>query len=213
MSVFLVYAPDPESPYHNPRTRAREISANEKRVFRLAYDLEQHGFNVVTDLHLGSKMPANWLEWYTARIELCNYVLLIGSPAFCELFSREQPRGQIVDKRAQRLLSYRNAVYAEIEAEVSRNTGAGKFVPVLVDPRWAFEDSIPSLMRAATVYHLLEDDHRRFNYDDASHDFEKLVCRMAGINRAEIDRPPLTGVHRLPQPYQGGTLNSMTLHT
>ena len=207
-----MYAPDPESPYHDPRTRVQEIGANEKRIFRLAYDLEQHGFNVVTDLHLGSKMPTNWLEWYTSRIELCNYVLLVGSPAFCELFSREKPRGQIADERAQRLRSYRNAVYAEIEAEVSRNPGASRFVPVLLDRCWTFEDSVPSLMRAATVYHLQEDDHRRFNYDDGSRDFEKLVCRMAGINRAEIDRPPLVGVHRLPQPYQGGRVNSTALH-
>ena len=204
VSVFIVYAPDPEFPYLDPRTRSQEIGANEKRIFRLAYDLEQHGFNVVTDLHLGSEMPTNWLKWYTSRIELCNYILLVGSPAFCELFSKEKPRGQIIDERAQRLLSYRNAVYAEIAAEVSRNPCASKFVPVLLDPRWTFEDSVPSLMRAASVYYLLEDDHRRFNYDENSRDFEKLVCRMAGINRAEIERPLLVGVHRLPPPFQGG---------
>lgn len=204
VSVFIVYAPDPESPYYDPCTREHEISANRVRIFRLVYDLEYHGFNVVTDIHLGDKMPTNWLEWYTSRIELCNYILLVGSPAFCELFSREKPQRQILDRKAELLLSYRNAVYAEIATEVSRNPGASKFIPVLLDPRWTFEDAVPSLVRAATVYHLLEEDHRRFTYDNGSRDFEKLVCRMAGINRAEIDRSQPIGVRQLPPPYQQG---------
>lgn len=209
VSVFIVYAPDPESPYHNPRTREREINMNEKQICQLVYDLECHGFHAVTDLHLGDKMPPNWLEWYTSRIELCNYVLLIGSPAFYELFSREKPRGQILDRRAQLLLNYRNAVYSEIAREVSSNPGASKFIPVLLDPRWQAEDSIPSLIRAASVYHLLESEHRQFTYDNRSRDFEKLVCRMAGINRADIDKPQQIGVQRLPPPYTGGNANSM----
>ena len=206
VSVFIVYAPDPESPYLDPHTRVQEINVNEKRIFQLVYDLGRHGFHVVTDLHLGDKMPQNWLEWYTSRIELCNYILLVGSPAFCELFSREKPQGQILDRRAQLLLSYRNTVYSEITRELSSNPGASKFIPVLVDPRWPQEVSIPSLFGAATVYHLLESEQRHFTYDNKSRDFEKLVCRMAGINRAEIDKPQVIGVQRLPPPFHGGKL-------
>lgn len=210
VSVFVVYAPDPESPYLNPHTRVREINANEKRIFQLVYDLGRHGFHVITDLHLGDQIPQNQLEWYTSRIELCNYILLVGSPAFRELFSREKPQGQILDRRAQLLLSYRNAVYSEITRELLRNPGASKFIPVLIDPRWHSEDSIPSLFGAATVYHLLENEQRTFTYDNRDRDFEKLVCRMAGINRAEIDMPQVIGVRRLPQPYQGGTCTCKT---
>ena len=205
VSIFIVYAPDPESPYHDPHTRVREINMNEKRIFQLVYDLGRHGFHVITDLHLGDEMPQNWLEWYTSRIELCDYILLVGSPAFHELFSREKPQRQIVDRRAQLLLSYRNTVYSEITREMLSNPGASKFIPILVDPRWHLEDSIPSLFGAATVYQLLESEQRQFTYDNRSRDFEKLVCRMAGINRAEIDKPQVIGVQRLPPPFQGGT--------
>ena len=204
VSVFIVYAPDPESPYHDPHTREQEMAMNEKRVFRLVYDLECLGFHAITDLHLGDDMPSNWLKWYTSRVELCNYVLLVGSPAFCELFSQQKPRGQILDRRARLLLSYRNAVYAEIAQEVSTNPGASKFVPILLDPRWPSEVAVPSLVRAATVYHLLEDEHRQFTYDNGVRDFEKLVCRMAGINRLEINKPQVIGVQPLPPPYQRG---------
>ena len=204
VSVFVVYAPDPESPYHNPQTRGQEIEANERRIFQLVYDLERHGFHVVTDLHLGDNTPPNWLEWYTARVELCDYVLLVGSPAFCELFAREKPRAEILDRRAKLLLSYKNAVYAEIVKEVSTRPGTSKFVPVLLDPRWPAEDAVPSLLRAATVYLLQEDGQRQFVYDDRYRDFERLVCRMAGINRAEIDKTPVVGVRKLPPPYHGG---------
>jgi hypothetical protein len=205
VSVFIVYAPDPESPYLNPHTRVREINANEKQIFQLVYDLGRHGFHAITDLHLGDKMPHNWLEWYTSRIELCHYILLVGSPAFRELFSREKPQGQILDRRAQLLLSYRNTVYSEISKELSSNPSASKFIPILLDPRWHSEDSIPSLFGAATVYHLLEKEQRLFMYDNWSRDFEKLVCRMAGINRAEIDQPRVVGVQRLLPPFYGGT--------
>lgn len=210
VSVFIVYAPDPESPYLNPHTRVREINANEKQIFQLVYDLGRHGFHVVTDLHLGDKMPQNMLEWYTSRIELCNYILLVGSPAFCELFSREKPQCQILDRRAQLLLSYRNTVYSEITKELLSNPGASKFIPILIDPRWHSEASIPSLFGAATVYHLLENERRLFMYDNRSRDFEKLVCRMAGINRAEIDKPQVIGVQRLPPPFHGGTFKTKT---
>ena len=206
VSVFVVYAPDPESPYYDPRTREQEIGVNERRIFQLVYDLECLGFHVITDLHLGDNTPANWLEWYTARVELCDYVLLVGSPAFCELFSREKPRGEILDRRAKLLLSYKNAVYAEIIKEVSTKPGASKFVPILLDPRWPIENAIPFLFGAATVYQLLEGEHRRFVYDNRYRDFEKLVCRLSGINRAEFDKVTVMGVQRLPPPHQGGRI-------
>ena len=199
VSVFIVYAPDPESPYFDPRKREAQISQNERLVFRLAYDLECHGFHVVTDLHLGDKQPHSWLRWYTSRISLCDFVILVCSPAFNKLFSHAQcPDYQIIDRRAKLLLSYRNAVDSEIMSEVQSKQNGGKFVPIMLHPYWSVEECVPALFRAGAIYDVFEEQQpRRFTYDNQIRGFERLVCRMAGINRMELDKPPVVGVHQL----------------
>lgn len=204
VSVFICYAPDPESPYLNPQRRRAEICRNERLITFLTVDLERHGFHVVSDLHLGDTEPRNWLRWYISRIHLCNFIVLVCSPAFKELFSQETLRRDVVDQRALMFRAYSHAIYDEITQDLQGNN-TSKFIPVILDRAWEARDNVPSLFRSGFVYNLSgASEPRRFVYDNKNGEFERLVCRMAGINRVELDKPKDRMLHMLPKPGERG---------
>ena len=184
--VFLCYLPDPASPYGAPDlTRVRN---NLSLVSLLQYDLTRHGFAVISDLSLGDQEPMNLLQWYIQQIELCDHVVLVCSPALKELFSTCQPREPIADQKAARFQVYSSAIYSECER--CMRSGVGKFVPVVLEPEWwNFDRSVPLLFRGSHVYELYGMRARLFDYDDMAGHFERMVCRMVGINRRELDAP------------------------
>ena len=187
--VFICYLPDPASPYDRPDPT--RVETNLKRISLLHYDLHLHGFVVTSDLSLEDQQPLNTLEWYVRHIELCDHVILVCSPAFKELFTSSRPQRPVVDPKAQRFLCYSSAIYAECERNVTKvGRGVSKFVPVLLDPDWLdFDQSVPLLFRGSHIYQLFEEDPRKFDYDNTERHFERLVCRMVGINRATINAP------------------------
>jgi hypothetical protein len=184
--VFLCYLPDPASPYGAPDlTRVRN---NLSLVSLLQYDLTRHGFAVTSDLSLGDREPMNLLQWYIRQIERCDHVVLVCSPALKELFSTCQPREPITDQKAARFQVYSSVIYSECER--CMRSGVGKFVPVVLEPEWRnFDRSVPLLFRGSHVYELYGMRARLFHYDDMTGHFERMVCRMVGINRRELDAP------------------------
>ncbi|XP_064392221.1 uncharacterized protein LOC135339913 isoform X4 [Halichondria panicea] len=186
VSVFVCYAPDPESPYYDPKERKDEIVRNQTQITHLICDLERIGFSVISDLHLGNSQPRNWLQWYVSRIELCDYLIMVCSPAFKELFSCDKQKFPIADERASWFLTYRNAMYAEISEEVKDSPSGSKFVPVIIDDSFPPQDCVPTLLLTATKYQLNQKVPREFKYDNMYGGFEQLVCRMAGIDRVQM---------------------------
>ena len=189
--VFLCYLPNPASPYDEPDQT--QVEANMNQIIRLHHDLNEHGFVVTSDLSLRDQQPLRALEWYVRHIEHCDHVILVCSPAFKELFTSSRPQRPVTDTRARRFLVYSAAIYAECERSVTR--GVSKFIPVVLDPDWSNYDlSVPLLFRGSHIYQLFEKHPRLFDYNKKEGHFERLVCRMVGINRAEIDasqpRPP-----------------------
>lgn len=184
--VFLCYLPDPSSPYGTPDQV--KVQNNLNSITRLHYDLTRHGFAVTSDLSLEDQQPMNVLQWYIRHIERCDHVILVCSPAFKELFTSSRPEREITDPKAERFLVYSSAIYAECERCVKR--GVGKFIPVVLAHEWCkFELSVPLLFRSSHIYELCEEYPREFGYDNTSRHFERLVCRMVGINRAILNAP------------------------
>lgn len=188
VSVFICYAPDSESPYNDPRERQSHIRENERLVSLLAHDLTCHGFQVMIDLHMQDNEPRSWVRWYINRIRLCSHVILVCSPAFNELFTRERLQSVPKDLRAQHIRMYSDVIYDEYTKDVIRGSNRRKFIPVMLDRAYTYrrDECVPSLLRGGSVYDLFETTPRQFVYSERDRDFEKLVCRMAGINRAEI---------------------------
>lgn len=203
LSVFICYTPDPESPYSDPKDKNLEGVRNRNQILitHLIRDLERHGFNVLSDLHLGDTQPHNWLQWYTSRIDLCDYLIMVCSPAFKELFSCEKLTRPVLDERVSQFMCYRQAMYANIEREVREFPNTSKVIPVILDLSWTVDNSVPTLFAMATKYQLFSEDLRKFNYDDKQRDFERLVCRMAGIDRMKLDRPVDQRIQQLPPAY------------
>ena len=184
--IFLCYLPDPASPYGFPDSA--RVNKNLAQISLLHYDLTRHGFAVTSDLSLGDQQPVNMLQWYIWHIERCDHVILVCSPALSELFSTTQPNGEICDERAKRFMVYRSAIYSECEKLLRK--GVGKFIPVVLEPEWLdLNRSVPLLFRGSHVYDLCETTPRRFDYDDSARHFERLVCRMVGINRVVLNAP------------------------
>ena len=206
VSVFICYAPDPDSPYYDPNDQHRQsaISCHKKYVTNLIHDLERLGFTVISDLHLGETQPRNWLQWYVSRIEQCDYLIMVCSPAFKELFSCEKPKNPILDKRALWFPSYRIVMYSEIHKEVTESSQTSKFLPVILDERYLPDDSVPALFGMAPSYQLGSDGNRTFNYDNMMGDYERLVCRMAGIDRMKMEKPVDHGVVKVAPPFSQG---------
>ncbi len=207
ISVFFIYAPNPDDPYKQQSSPDRLEQRNKYLMTRLFFDLERHGFHVLSDLHLGDEEPNNWVLWYVSRIKRCDFVIFVCSPAFKELF-QEDPPVQAVNTKSKRLLEYRNAVYAEISNELTRGRSK-KFIPVVLDDRYQDRNCVPLLFQAGTVYRVSnEDGQRRFDYENRKRDFERLVCHMTGINRLDFDeRNQVDDVPVVKGPFHNGKNN------
>lgn len=192
VSVFFIYAPNPDDAHKPVLPEDKWELRNRYLMSRLFFDLELHGFHVMSDLHLGSTEPFNWVQWYISRISHCNFVVFVCSPAFKELFEADSPQ-KFPSPKAKRLVEYRNAVYAGISSEMSKE--GRKFVPVVLDS-YETHKCVPLLFQPGTIYRVPKEDQRKFDFDNRSRDFEKLVCHMAGINRNDLE--PVTQVSQVP---------------
>jgi len=201
ISVFFLYAPCPDDLYRSPDAQeGKPQLRNRFLMSRLFFDLELHGFHVVSDLHLRDNPPSNWLLWYITRISQCNYVILVCTPAFKTLFEKNPDCEKILDPKAKRMLEYRNAVYAALCDSSKRM----KFIPVVLDHAYSDErNSVPSLFQAGKIYHIYKEDKRKFDFDNFERDFEQLVCHMAGIDRMELlrNKQQVSCVPTLPGPF------------
>lgn len=195
VSVFFIYAPSPDDAHKPVVSEDKCELRNRFLMSRLFFDLELHGFHVLSDLHLGNTEPFNWVQWYVSRISRCNFVVFVCSPAFKELFETEPPNSdKFPNPKARRLVEYRNAVYAGIFSEMSKE-GRKKFIPVILDS-YETQRCVPVLFQPGTVYRVPKEDRRKFSFDNRSRDFEKLVCHMAGINRNDLE--PVDRVSQVP---------------
>lgn len=201
ISIFFIYAPNPDDPYKKVSNQDPIEQRNRYLMCRLFFDLERHGFHVLSDLHMGDTEPTNWLQWYTTRILHCNFVIFVCSPAFKELFQDTPCVDKIVNDKARRLLEYSNAFYSGISRELSRAGERRKFLPVILDDYEVYE-CVPALLECGKVYRISHEDlQRNFDYDNRSRDFEKLVCYLAGIDRTKLDQPAIGEVKYLGDPF------------
>lgn len=206
VSVFFIYAPDPVGQHSIAHGKPGEQEKRSRVLMSMLFhDLEVHGFHVMSDLHLGDTEPSNWLLWYITRIQECNFVVFVCSPAFKQLFEAGRPDMDTLTDRSRRLLEYRDALYVSITENKLSGEGKRKFLPVILD-RFEVGSSVPLLFRAGTVYQVApEGEYRRFDYDNRVRDFEKMVCYIAGINRDELDRKGLErNVPVLGSPFAAG---------
>ena len=207
ISIFILYAPNPDDPYEKVTQTNTAEQRNQFLLWRLVFDLEQHGFHVTSDLHLGGKEPSNWVQWYVTRIAHCNFVLFVCSPAFKQLFEEDLDIAKLANPKAKCLAEYKNAVYAGMSADVSKG-GRRKFLPVILDvERYGdrVSECVPMLFQAGTVFSLDKDENRKFEFDNEVRHFERLVCHMAGINRVELKKPkPMDQLPSLPGLFDAG---------
>ena len=103
------------------------------------------------------------------------------------------------------LRAYSRAIYNEITQDAATTGNTSKLIPVILDQAWEGGDSVPSLFRGGTVYNLSGVTcPRKFVYTNKKGHFERLVCRMAGINRDELDKLVERMLHRLPKHDETG---------
>ena len=199
ISIFVIYAPNPDDLYQPPSSTDVVEQRNKVLMLRLFYDLERHGFHVLSDIHLGDSQPTNWLKWYVSRILQCNFVLMVCSPAFKELFEGPSRVDKVSHDKAKRLHVYANTIYSELEKKSNSRT---KFLPIILEDCYEKEECVPALFAAGTVYRVVhEDQPRKFTFDNKERDFEKLVCSLTGINRCDLEKPDIGEIKKVDHPY------------
>jgi len=198
ISIFVIYAPNPDNLYQPPSAADVVEQRNKVLMLRLFYDLERHGFHVLSDIHLGDSQPTNWLKWYVSRILQCNFVLMVCSPAFKELFEGTSRMDKVTNDKARRLHEYANAIYSELE---KKSSSCSKFLPIILEDCYDKAECVPALFAAGKVYCIKhEDQPRKFTFDDKERDFEKLVCSLTGIDRWDLEKPAMGEVKKVAHP-------------
>eukprot|EP00731_Ephydatia_muelleri_P023285 Em0015g868a len=187
VKVLVCYSPDPRgcaSDQHEGRSK--RVKDTRMRIAHLALRLERHGFSVFTDLLKGGEDPDQLLKWYYNHIENDDFILVVHSQRLKELCQTERLDDNS-DWQTKLVYNCCNNFYSYL----SNNTDCRRFIPVVIDCMG--HCSVPSLFQGKSLYDVTEE--KEFNYDsDPSHcGFDALVCRMAGIDRAKIEHPPIRG--------------------
>jgi len=185
VSVFICYAQNPKDPYSDPKPLKITLIHYDyvNKITQLICDLECFGFTVISDCHLDDSQPSYWLQWYVSRIELCDFLIMVGSPAFKEVFSLDRPKRPVRDEQVSWLFAYCVVVHKEI----TEKTRGSKFIPVTLGELWSVDDCFPKFLSAGSVYQLGHMGKRTFEYKNRANDgFESMICRMADITE-EID--------------------------
>lgn len=184
VKVLVLYCPDPKSARgcvaDQQGERSRRVKDTREHVARLVNRLECHGFSVFTDLHKGGEDHGQLFKWYCNHMESDDFILVVCSQGFKELCHMERLDKE--DMLAKLVYSCCKKMYDCQVAEPDSK----KFIPVVIDHMSS--DSVPPLYRGSILYDVT--DEKEFNYDSHPYHygFDALVCRMAGIDRAKIEK-------------------------
>ena len=190
LKIFICYAPSVSS----KETKGKL----ESRIYTFARHLITYGFDVRVDLFASSTVGFDWASWTHREMSQADWIIFVNSKSSCELLCH--PSGpKDVDVTAPHVF---NSFNTEASKKI-RFSGRAlynrlyhdstlKIIPVvLLEEDNRIEYILPILRDVNSVLHIYEDVP--FDYDKLKGHFERLVCRMAGINRMAINT---TGVRQ-----------------
>ena len=192
LKVFICYAPSVNSD-----------GKLESRIYTFARHLITYGFDVRVDLFMSFTVGFDWASWTDREMSQADWIIFVNSQSSYELLCH--PSGpkevEIPVPHVSKANSFDTAVN-EATKKI-RFSGRGlynrlyhdttlKIIPVvLLEEDNKQEYILPILRDVNSVLHIY--DNIPFNYARLEGHFERLICRMAGINRIGINA---TGVEQ-----------------
>lgn len=182
--VFIFYGPS-----------ARPAGELESRVYNFARQLIIYGFEVVVDLFFNFTVGFEWASWTDREMSQADWIIFVCSESSYELLSYSNGTKEIEVslpsvKKATPLDTAVNEITKKVRFSSKIlynrlfNDEKLRIIPVVLckgDQHFI----LPILQDPQNVLHIYED--RPFDYDKFEGHFERLICRMANINRIALD--------------------------
>ena len=184
LKVFICYAPSVSS----KETKGKL----ESRIITFARHLITYGFEVRVDLFESFAVDFDWASWTDREMSQADWIIFVNSKSSYELLCHPSGPKEIEITAPHVSNSFNTGAIKKIRfsgrALYNRlyHDSASKIIPVILQ----VEDNkseyiLPILRDVNSVLHIYEDTP--FDYDRLEGHFERLVCRMAGINRMDIN--------------------------
>jgi len=175
--VFIHYVPT--SQY----TCGEYMGELEKRIYDFSLHLITYGFDVRVDLLCDRSTRFDRSAWSDHELSQADWVIFVCSRSSYELFNFSfSSDASYIDQETRNNISLlRRTLYNRLS-----NDATNKVIPVILLPEDNETSYVPPTLRdLSNILRIFEDTP--FDYDNQGGHFERLLCRMAGINRSEIN--------------------------
>ena len=188
LKIFICYAPSVSS----KETRGKL----ESRIYTFARHLITYGFDVRVDLFASFTVGFDWASWTDHEMSQADWIIFVNSKSSYELLCHPS-RPRDVDVTVPHVSNSLDTASVNEATKKIRFSGRAlynrlyhdttlKIIPViLLEEDNRIEYILPILRDVNSVLHIYEDVP--FEYDKLEGHFERLICRMAGINRMAIN--------------------------
>ena len=188
LKIFICYAPSVNSKDSKGKL--------ESRIYTFARHLITYGFDVTVDLFVNFTVGFDWASWTEHEMSQADWIIFVNSQSSYELLchpsgpkeveisapsvSKANPFDTAVNEATKKIKFSGRLLYNRLYHDTTL-----KIIPVvLLQEDNKQEYILPILRDVNSVLCVYEDVP--FDYAKLEGHFERLVCRMAGINRLAI---------------------------
>ena len=175
-NIFVWYVPS-----ENNIGNKKHIGILETRVYLFPRHLITYGFNVKVDLFVtvNHTCEADWASWTDCEMSQAEWIICVCSQSLYDMFHNASDPIEI-HSLSTRASFLNKTLYHRLLSDLTL-----KVIPVILqedDNNLIFVP--PTLRDPKNILRTYEDTP--FNVENLDGDFERLICRMAGINRMSL---------------------------
>ena len=154
------------------------------RIYNFACHLITYGFDVKIDMFVKLTTESDWASWIDHEMSQADWIICVCSQSLYTMFHTMngiEQEIQSLSLAAKNTRFYCRGLYNRL-----LNDANLKVIPVILSRE---EDNLtfvpPALRDPKSVLRIFEDTP--FSIENVHGNFERLVCRMAGINRTALN--------------------------
>lgn len=155
-------------------------SVKRDRIYSFSRHLITYGFNVRIDMFVNFTTNEEWASWIDHEMSQADWIICVCSQSFCTLLHNDngvEKEFQSLSLVAKNTRFYSRLLYNRVLSDTNL-----KVIPVVLSKEDDDLTFVPATLRdPKNIFHIYEDTP--FCVENMIGDFERLVCRMAGIDR------------------------------
>ena len=189
---------------------AMENNLRKDRIHKFACHLITYGFNVTIDMFCKHATEAEWAAWIDYEMSQADWIICVCSQSLYTMFQSVNDLEKGI--RSLSLAEKNGRFYSRTLYNRLLNDTKLKVIPVVLlkeDDNLAFVP--PTLRDPKNILYIYEDTP--FCVENINGNFERLVCRMAGIDRMALKfaEQKNQGFVKLPSKIPKGKLSLLCL--